>query len=153
MESMANAVQIAVFNALSANANLTALLAPRIGSPLSPAIYDTVIQPTDSGDNSIFPYVIIGDDDLNDWSTDTASGAEAILTLHSWSRAQNQRESKRILGEIYNSLNRAELTLQDHEFIGIEFEGQQPVVLDPDQETYHGVISFRTLLDEAGFGE
>ena len=151
-ESQANAIEIAFYTALSNSAELVALLADNVQASGFPAIYSYVPQIGDTGDDNVFPYIVIGEDTLTDWSTDTASGIEAMATIHTWSRTNGRRETKQIQGAIYNALHRAELTTPDHEFIGCEFETSD-IVLDPDMQTHHGTSQFRVTIDEVGFGE
>lgn len=149
-ESADNAVQIGIYDALANHAALTALLANNEHG--GPAIYDVVPQVKDTGRDSDFPYLVIGDDILNEWSTDTAEGENVAATIHVWSRAGSMREAKKIIGEIKAALSRAELTIPDHEFIGCEFE-TSTCVIDPDMETVHGTAQFRLYIDEPGYGE
>jgi len=151
-EGMANAVQIAIYSALSGSNDLVALLASRINAAGMPAIYDDVTQAGDSGNDSAFPYIVIGGDSVLDMSTDTSSGGDISVTIDVWSRYDGKRETKRIQAAIYQALHRAALTVPDHDFIGCDFDQEQPVTLDPDGHTYHGVSSFRVLIDEPGYG-
>jgi len=151
-EGMANAVQIAIYSALSGSNDLVALLASRINAAGMPAIYDDVTQAGDSGNDSAFPYIVIGGDSVLDMSTDTSSGGDISVTIDVWSRYDGKRITKRIQAAIYQALHRATLTVPDHEFIGCDFDQEQPVTLDPDGHTYHGVSSFRVLIDEIGYG-
>ncbi len=150
-EGMSNAVQIAVYTKLADSTELTALLATAVGGS-SPAIYDNVTQPPDTGDDAYFPYVVIGDDTLMDWSTDTASGGEASVTIHTWSRSSGKSETKKIQAAIYNALHRQELTVPDYEFIGCDFDNETSI-LDIDMETFHGTSEFRVYIDEVGYGD
>jgi len=150
-ESPANAIQIAVFNALDGSSELDSLLASHVTESRS-AIYGVKPQPADTGDNSLFPYVTIGEDNVNDWSTDTASGAQALVNVHVWSRANGWRESKQISGAVYNTLHRAELTVPDHEFINSEWQQDQNI-RDADGQTLHIVTSYQITIDEPGYGE
>lgn len=150
-EGLSSAVQIAIYNKLSASTELDNLLARRKGSATDPAIYDDVTQPPDTGDISLFPYVVIGDDSILDWSTDTASGGDITAIIHVWSRYDGKIESKRIQAAIYNAMHRQTLTAPDHEFIGCDFD-TETVVLDPDMHTYHGTSEYRIFIDEVGYG-
>ncbi len=145
------AVQIAVREKLADSAELTDILASHIDGT-RPAVYDNVPQMDDTGDDSVFPYVVIGDDTFQDWSTDTASGASATIAIHSWSRYDGKAEIKRIQKAVYDALHRQELDVSGWEFIGCDFDNSE-TVLDPDAETRHGVQEFRVLIDEAGYGE
>ena len=65
------AFQKAVFEALTANANLMGAVS---------GVYDHV--PADSA----FPYVTIGETTVTDWSSKTFDGQVHSVTLHVWSR-------------------------------------------------------------------
>lgn len=146
MTGLPNAIQIAVYDALTASADLAALLAEHVDRPGEPAVYDDVPQVADTGRDDVFPFVTLGDDTINDWSTDTTSGGEATITLHVWSRANGRRECKQIQGAIYDALHRQELATPDHTFIGCDFDMAE-TLLDPDGQTRHGPIRFRLFLD------
>lgn len=157
MSGLENSVQQAVYSALTGSTALDALLARfyDVGNETflsRAAIYDDVPQIADSGNSSFFPYVSIGDDTVTDWSTDTASGGEVTVTVHSWSRYAGRKEVKQVMEAIYNALHRATLTAPGFEFVGCDFEFSE-TVLDPDTETRHGIQRFRLLLDESGYGE
>lgn len=150
-EGQSSAVQIAIYNKLYASTELDALLARRTDYPTEPAIYDDVTQPPDTAEESKFPYVVIGDDSILDWSTDTASGGDVSAIIHVWSRYDGKGEAKRIQSAIYNALHRQTLTVPDHEFIGCDFDTES-VTLDPDMHTYHGTSEYRIYIDEVGYG-
>lgn len=152
MAGLANSVQVAIYSKLSNDAALVALLADRVGAPGLPGIYDDVTQASDTGDASVFPYIVIGGDTVRDWSTDTASGGDVDVTIDVWSRYDGKKETKQIQEAIYNALHRQSLTVPGHEFIGCDFTQEQPVLMDPDGHTYHGVSEFRVFIDEIGYG-
>lgn len=119
----------------------------KLNTDLVPPVYDHVPQAADPSDDTAFPYVTIGDDDYNAWDTDDSVGYEVLIDVHVWSRKRGKKETKEIQQAIYNSLNRAELTVTGYDFISIDFTFADSA-LDPDGITRHGVIRFRCLLDE-----
>lgn len=144
-------IQKAIYLALKNNAALDALLA-RHHEFGGPGIYGYFPQSADSGDNSLYPFITLGEDNIRDWSTDTASGGEDTVAIHIWSRANGWGGAKNIAGAVYKVLHRAELTLDNHEFIGLDFEASE-AIRDPDGETLHMVATYIMILDEAGYGE
>ena len=150
-EGLSNAIQIAVYTKLAASTELDGLLARTVGGS-DPAIYDNVTQPSDTGDDQYFPYIVIGDDSVMDWSTDTASGGDVDVTIHVWSRSDGKRETKQIQSAIYNALHRQTLSVPDHEFIGRDFDNETSV-LDTDMKTFHGTCEYRVYIDEVGYGD
>jgi len=125
------AVQTVVFEALSTDANLSA-----IGC----AVYDSVPQ------DSQFPYVTIGEDIHNEWDTNTTTGSVCSISIHAWSRARGRKETKQIQGAVYDALHRAELEIPEYKIDSVEWEGSQSFV-DADGLTRHGVQIFRILIE------
>jgi len=136
--SFALAVQVAVYERLSAYSPLAALIK---------GVYDSVPQPNDSGSGADFPYVTIGDDSIVEWSDDTRSGADILINIHTWSRARGRKETKTIQGLIFDALHRYNLTVADYHNVGIDFENEQSFI-DADGLTRHGVSVFRIIIDE-----
>ena len=110
-------------------------------------VYDNVPQPLDGGAASNFPYITIGEDDFTDWSTDTESGADVTVTIHSWSRYRGRKEIKAIQSAVYGVLHRATLSVNNWYFVSCDFLTSNTLV-DPDGLTRHGIQTFRILLDE-----
>ena len=119
------------------------LLLKRMRLPLMAAVtgvYDHVDQ------GSAFPYVVIGEDSAAEFDTDTEIGAESSITIHTWSRYKGRQETKEIQQMIYDILHRAELTITDAKFYGLDWQFSDSF-LEPDGETRHGVMRFRLLYD------
>tara|TARA_R110000850_G_scaffold105435_3_gene216392 strand:+ start:131 stop:517 length:387 start_codon:yes stop_codon:yes gene_type:complete len=114
----------------------------KLGNDLSVPVYDFVPQ-----ENAPNNYVTIGSDTLLPYSTDGNKGFEATLIIHSWYVANGRKELKLLQGEIYDSLDRAELVISGYNSIAIDFEFSNST-LDPDGATYHGVQRFRILIME-----
>lgn len=135
----ARELQIAVYNALSADAPLVALVQ---------GIYDNVTQVSDPGDNSAFPFLTIGDGLQREWDTNTELGHEAEFRIHVWSRAHHSLEAKQIADAVISVLHHGTLTISGASFIGCDYVTQNMDVRDPDGVTRHGVIEFRIVYDE-----
>lgn len=138
--SFSTAIQQAVYDRLRTYAPLTAVLAPHADSNIGgSAVYDDVPQSAE------FPYVALGDDTLIEWDTDTELGAEATITLHTWSRERGRRETKLIQGLLYDALHRYELPIPGMHVIDCLWEMSESF-LDPDGHTRHGVSRFRVIM-------
>lgn len=148
----AAALQDAVLAVLEGSAALAAILAPKAGDPAKPAIYDEAPQPRRGEEDSYFPYLTLGEDTLAAFATDTATGADVDLVLHSWSRAGGWREVQAIDAVLRGLLHRQEIAVAGAELIGIEWD-RTDTTRDPDGHLRHGVHVFRVLLDEEGWGE
>ena len=130
------ALQKAVYSALAADAPLQAL----IGA--TPRVYDHVPQ------ESMFPYVVIGDATALENDTKTTDGMEQTLTLHTWSRYRGLKEAKQIMGAIVDALDQTSLSVTGHSLTLLRFEFSD-TFLDADGLTRHGVQRFRALTQSA----
>jgi hypothetical protein len=104
-------------------------------------VFDNVPQSTD------YPYVVIGEDTLTNWDTDTELGTNCTCVIHTWSRYQGKLETKQIQGLIYESLHRANLTASGYNIVDVQFESSDSF-LDVDGLTRHGISNFRVLIEE-----
>jgi hypothetical protein len=103
-------------------------------------IYDHVPQ------NAAFPFVVVDQMQIRDWSTGTEKGAEHVLMLHVWSRYEGKREAYEIADAIRERLDDAELTLDGNRLINLTHQFSD-LKRDPDGETYHGVMRFRAVTE------
>lgn len=131
-------VQTVIYTTLANDAPLTALVT---------GVYDNVPQANDAGSGSAFPYVTIGEDVHTDWSTDTESGDDVTITIHTWSRERGRKEAKQIQGAVYDALHRAELVFTNYKFVACDWL-QSESFMDTDGLTRHGVQTFRIILDQ-----
>jgi len=157
-------LQIAIYNALTelATPSLIAdfagdnyeLYSARIEEALAflnanvVGVYDNPAQVADPSDDSAFPFITISDSTLQPWDTDTERGADATVTIHTWSRARNALEVKQIQDAVYNVLHRGNLAIAGYTFIGSDYL-TQTVQRDPDGITRHGVQDFKIVFEEA----
>lgn len=108
---------------------------------ISVAVLDFAEQDT------AYPYVSIGESTFLPWDTDTETGLEGTITIHTWTRGRGRKANKDIQREIYNALHRASLTVAGGDAVGIDFEFSD-TVRDADGFTVHGVQRFRLLFDQ-----
>jgi|AntRauTorckE6833_2_1112554.scaffolds.fasta_scaffold02006_9 hypothetical protein len=132
-------LQEAIFQNLSGDAPLLALVN---------GIYDYVPQPNDAGSPANFPYVVVGDDSLNAWDTDTTTGADSSIVIHSWSRYKGKKEIKQIQGAVYAALNRATLSIDGYSFVTCDLLTSDSFI-DSDGITQHSTQTFRVLFNTA----
>lgn len=126
--SFETTLQQAVYDALTGHAPLTA------------PVYDNVPQ------GAAFPYVVVGEDSINEWDTDSETGALASVVVHTWSRGRGRKETKELQGHIYDALHRATLTGSGYNFVTIDLTSSESF-LDPDGLTRHGVQSFNAIIE------
>ena len=127
---------------MSAEWEMQKAIFAKLGTDLAVPVYDFVPQ-----ENAPAQYVTIGADTLLPYNTDGNKGFEATLIIHSWDVSNGRKDLKLLQGEIYDSLDRAELVITGYNSVGIDFEFSDST-LDPDGATYHGVQRFRILIME-----
>ena len=140
-------IQKAIYGELITASALAALLAKNVNDSTLPAIYDAVPQSKDSGSDIPFPYVVIGDDTMLDWDTDTSVGKEATITIHSWSSYRGRIQVKDIQGAIYDALHLSQIIVDGYDTVLCLSEYSESI-LDPDGLTRHGVQRFRLIIDK-----
>lgn len=120
-------VQKALFSALNGN--------------ISAPVYEN------TGQGLPFPYVTIGDNQFDDFSTDDSSGAEVTINVHTWSRDNSIGETLELQDEITQLLNLSYLQLDSWDNAGVSFQFST-VIKDPDGITKHGVLRFNAYIGE-----
>lgn len=103
-------------------------------------IFDDVPQ------KSSYPYLTLGQSVVRDWSTGTEEGAEHILTLHVWSRAEGRRETHDIMTSVRDALHDRDLSLDGHRLVQLRHELSE-ARREPDGETYHGIVRLRATTE------
>lgn len=136
--SFESVIQQAIFNTLSTNAAIVARETP---------VYDEVPQANDSGAPQVFPYIVVGDDSLVPWDTDTEIGMDGSLTVHTWSRYAGKKELKELQGLIYDALHRVELVIPGYKNVVCALEVSNNF-LDADGKTRHGIQTFTMLIEK-----
>lgn len=124
------ALQQAVHAALSAD--------DAVGEALGGRVFDTPPRGT------AFPYCVIGDDAVSDWSTATEAGSEHVLSLHLWSRADGQKEAKLAAEAVRAALDGAALALAG--LVSIRHLATEHA-RERDGETVHALLRFRALME------
>lgn len=123
------------------DAVLTALTAALGSTP----VYDHIPQGTN------FPYVLIGDNDTEEFDTDTEHGQEHRVMVHAFSRKRGKDELRTLMKQIYDALHQVSLSLASGAaLVHIHWEFSD-IVSEPDDNntTLHGVQRFRALTTEA----
>jgi hypothetical protein len=99
-----------------------------------------------------YPYIIIGEDQVIDDSTECSDGSEVVTTVHCWSRvtegvSASRRQAKAMAGVVRSAL-KALPSVTGFDLVLAEFEDTRHLT-DPDGLTAHAVVSHRFLLDPA----
>lgn len=137
---------VALQNAIETTLRASAALKTAMG--LATVRLYTMSAPT----NAPFPYVVIGEDQILDDSTECLESSEAITTVHAWSRvdgdvAVSRTQAKAMAGVIRSAL-KALTGVSGFEVTLADFESSRHLTA-PDGLTAHSVVSHRFLLDPA----
>jgi hypothetical protein len=100
--------------------------------------------------NAPFPYVLIGEDQVMDDSTECAESSEVITTVHVRSRvaddvAASRIQAKSIAGVVRSTIKGLS-AVTGFDVVLADFETTRHLI-DPDGLTAHSVVSHRFLLD------
>ena len=131
--SFETAAQEIVFTALDGN--------------ISAGVYDDVPYLPAGMPRENFPYVVIGDDTATAWDTDDTLGKEVTIQVHIWSRTAGFKETKAVMGEVYDILNRGALSKTGYNVVDCLCEFTE-TLRDPDGETRHGVMRFKLTIQK-----
>lgn len=126
------ALQKAIFESLTTSGGVTDLVATRI--------YDAV--PGDAG----FPYLTLGECQVEDWSAGEAEGREHWLSMNVFSRAGGRAEAKAVMGAVHAALHDAALTLEGYTLVNLRFQSAE-TRRESDGATWRGTIRFRAVTE------
>lgn len=124
----------ALFQRLKSDASLSALLG---GAGL-------VEQATDK---AAFPYVTCGRTSAFDWDTGADNDADQLVTLHVWSKAHGEAETRDIMDSIKARLADAVLVIGPHGQTRLSLEFAE-ARYDEDLAVHHGLLRFRAITQE-----
>tara|TARA_R110000868_G_scaffold12110_7_gene58720 strand:- start:14007 stop:14432 length:426 start_codon:yes stop_codon:yes gene_type:complete len=126
------ALQKAIYACLCADTCVAALVATRI--------HDNV-----PGDVS-FPYLTLGEAQVDDWGAGGAEGSEHFLSLHAFSRAGGRAEAKAVMGAVHGALHDAGLTLEGFHLVNLRFQSAE-TRRESDGTTWRGTIRLRAVTE------
>lgn len=127
--------------------------------PLQKAVFlvlsaDTTLQNTVSGvfdfvpDNTIYPYICVGEATGRDYSTATTSGMEFRFPVRLFSREGGRKQAAEMLQRIHSLLHRQPLSVDDQALVMLRCESSE-IRLENDGATYQGILRFRAILETA----
>lgn len=126
----------------------------RLSSALKAAMGSSIVRlyTMSAPDLAPFPYVVIGEDQIIDDSTECLESSEVITTVHAWSRVDDGVAASRVQAKAMAGAIRAELKnlagVSGFVVTLAEFETTRHLT-DPDGLTAHAVVNHRFLLDPA----
>lgn len=133
-------LQQAVYTRLNGFTGLTALLG-------TAGIRTRVIQETQPESNAPFPYVTIELPSIQPLDTKDENGGNSIIRCHVWSRSQSELIRRAVEDQIYDALQKHDLSITGANTIDCRFESSSEFE-DPDGVTTHGIVDFRVTYFE-----
>ena len=128
------AIQTAIYSALSGASAVT---------DLCPNIYDFGPNVEDAA--TIFPYIAMGAIDLAQFDTDTSTGFDGVIRIHTWTNTGGALATRAIQSAMYATLHRQALTVTGMNAITIERTASD--VLQASSGAFHGICDYRGLFD------
>lgn len=110
-------------------------------------VHDIAPQPADSGDSSVFPYIVMGAIVLSQADTQTTLGHAAQMRIHTYSRSGSMLECKRVQGKIYAALHKQILNITD--FANYSLLREDSFCENGNDGKIHGVCEYRALIESA----
>jgi hypothetical protein len=135
MPSPSEELQKAIYDALLADAAVSALVADRVydGAPESPEM----------------PYITFGPSDHYEHDAQCITARVETLQLDCWARDGGRlRPAKALADAVKSALHDADLSLDSHALVRIQ-AGSVRTFLDRDGETAHGVVSIEAAVEES----
>lgn len=137
--SVSAALQKLLYEALRANAGVSAMVGDRV--------YDHV-PPDGAGKVTVeFPYISFGAYDFVPDDSDCIYAGEHTVQLDIWSRAVGKVEAKTITDAVRRLLRDYEADMGDYGLVEMRVDLAQ-VIGDPDGLTSHGVVQVTALIEE-----
>ncbi len=127
-------IQKQVYSRLIANTSLQTYVVARV--------YDNLPQ------EEVFPYVVIGNDEIKDRSSHTTNGVTATIEIRCWTQEQRSfKQAKEILHIIFEELHDKVLNISGSATVTMRRD-MQTCFLEDDNETIQGIIRLEAFLSE-----
>lgn len=104
-------------------------------------VYDSVSE------GAAYPYIVLGDDTVNEWSTKLTYGEEVTSTLHVYSDYDGKSEVKEILNLILKSLSEP-LSLDDGFFVEYSRMDFLETLTEENGTIKHGILRLRYKISQ-----
>lgn len=102
----------------------------------------------DAPQRAPYPLITLGQSAVRDWSIGSEDGVEHSLTLHVWSRTGSEQQMLEIVEAVRAALHDKPLQVEGHHLVNLRHEFSE-ARLDPDGDTYHGVVRYRAVTEPA----
>lgn len=93
-------------------------------------------------EGAVVPYITLGLGTMNDWSSKSFTGQEHLFDVHIWSGDPGGKEVRDITDILHETLQAADLTLEGHKLISLNFTFFENF-FDVNGDVTHGILRFR----------
>lgn len=108
------------------------------GSPIT-GVFDDVPEQT------VYPYVVIGQETVTNIGTKDVDANEYTLTIHVWSQYRGLQDVKKIMQQVYTSLHNVDIVVSGASMVNLRHEFEN-TILEADGITRHGIMRFRAVI-------
>lgn len=122
-------LQKAVYAHLEGDAALAALVT---------GIYDNPPEKT------VFPYVVLGNLRLSDWSAQAAPGMRVRMDIHAFSQEQGHKQAADITARLQELLHAQTLSVNGQALVNMRVTGST-LFTEPDGITQHGLLELEAV--------
>ena len=137
----AKALHQAIYNRLN-NSSVTGLLSTKYAPLVS--IFSSVPQAANSGDDSYFPFITIGNNVISPYDVKDSVGGSASVQIDIWARSRSVLDIKEIADAVDTRLRRQPLTITGATHITTELQDSQDMD-DPDGKTLRIMLRYTVL--------
>lgn len=99
-------------------------------------------------ENADFPYVVMGEITVRDWSDKSEDGTEVHSTIHIWSQYQGKKEVEEMSDAILQALTSSNLDLGPNFRASFDRLDSYNLIIDLDGVTRHGILIMKYLIEE-----
>ncbi|MGH6979038.1 MAG: DUF3168 domain-containing protein [Brevundimonas sp.] len=108
------------------------------------------LYPLAPPDDALFPYLVIGEDQIIADETECSAGSEVYVATHVWTRIEDdvsgsRAQAKQIAGAVRTAIGR-DLNVIGFDLVECRFEDTRHMT-DPDKRTAHAVVTHRLMVE------
>jgi len=92
------------------------------------------------GNNTSYPYVIIGSESIRDVGTATLDGNVYNIDIEVWSQYRGQKQIKEVMERIYNLVNNATISVSGASSV-MSYVNNATTMTEVDGITRHGIVN------------
>lgn len=96
-------------------------------------------------DNVVYPFIDIGDTELEDFGSHTTSGFEGEIPIHIWTQGTTKKQNMEIGNQVYSLLHNTDLAISNFPTVSFRASFNQ-ILTEDDNRTHHGIQRYDVIL-------